>query len=162
MSMAHDHHDAPFPKGALIGAGAVVGITLLMTGAVSLGVIAKPQNDQQVRISQGLKPVTIRKFTFADQPGGALVIGDAVTGQVATTILPGENSGFIRGVLRGMMRERKMSGIGIEAPFTLTLWEDQRLSLEDPSTKRVIELGSFGPDNRKAFMKLISAGALAK
>jgi putative photosynthetic complex assembly protein len=162
MSMAHNHHDEPFPKQALWGAGAIVGLTLLMTGAVSLGLVAKPQNDQQIRVAQGLKPVTIRKFTFADQPGGALVIGDAETGQVATTILPGENSGFIRGVLRGMMRERKLSGIGIDAPFTLTLWEDQRLSLEDPSTKRTIELGSFGPDNRKAFMTLIKAGVPAK
>lgn len=159
MSLVHSHQDEPFPKRALVGAGLVVGMTLLLTGGVSLGLIAKPQNAQQVRVAEGLKPLTSRQFTFADQPGGALLIGDAATGQTATVIAPGENSGFIRGVLRGMMRERKMSGIGIEAPFTLTHWEDQRLSLEDTSTGRVIELGSFGPDNRKAFMTLLTAGA---
>lgn len=159
MSLVHNHQNEPFPRRALVGAGLLIGITLLLTGGVSLGLITKPRNEQQVRIADGLKPVTSRQFSFADQPGGALVIGDVATGKTADVIAPGENSGFIRGVLRSMMRERRMSGIGIDAPFRLTLWEDRRLSLEDPSTGRVIELGSFGPDNRKAFMTLLTAGA---
>ena len=44
-------------------------------------------------------------------------------------------------------------------PFTLTLWKNRTLSLEDKSTGRSIELGSFGPDNRAAFAALLPGGA---
>jgi putative photosynthetic complex assembly protein len=64
-------------------------------------------------------------------------------------------NGFVRGVMRGMARDRRAHGVGMEPPFALTLWRNGTLSLTDKSTGRAIELGSFGPDNRAAFAALL-------
>jgi putative photosynthetic complex assembly protein len=61
--------------------------------------------------------------------------------------------------MRGMARERHMHGIGMAPPFTLTLWKNGTLSLEDKTTGRAVELGSFGPDNRAAFAAFLPGGA---
>lgn len=153
--MSHSHHAEPFPRRALVGAGLLIGITLALTAAVSLGLIDKPKNAEQVRIENGLRPATSRMLRFADLPGGALQVSDAQTGATAATIQPGEQSGFVRGVLRGLMRERRLAGQDLRAPFELTLWENGRLSLRDAVTGRTIELGSFGADNRAAFLRLV-------
>ena len=63
------------------------------------------------------------------------------------------------GKMRGMARERHMRGVGMAPPFTLTLWKNGTLSLEDKATGRSIEIGSFGPDNRAAFAALLPGGA---
>ena len=46
-------------------------------------------------------------------------------------------------------------------PFRLTHWSDGRLSLEDPSTGRRIELDAFGPTNTAVFARLMGAPAVA-
>jgi putative photosynthetic complex assembly protein len=67
--------------------------------------------------------------------------------------------GFLRGVLRGFARDRKLRGLGEEAaPFALTRWADGRLSVTDPATGRYVDLGAFGPDNWKAFAQLLETG----
>ena len=58
------------------------------------------------------------------KPGGTI---DTVTGQ----------SGFVRGTLRGLARERKRMGLGAEQPFVLMGRADGRLTLKDPATGRV-------------------------
>ncbi|MGI4875884.1 MAG: photosynthetic complex assembly protein PuhC, partial [Janthinobacterium lividum] len=71
-------------------------------------------------------------------------------------VLPhGTNNGFIRGVLRGMARDRLMRGVGKAPPFRLTLFGDGALTLFDPSTGRNVELGSFGPTNKQSFADLL-------
>jgi putative photosynthetic complex assembly protein len=101
--------------------------------------------------------VESRPLRFQDMRDGSIQVTDARTGQVAASVEPGTN-GFIRGTLRGLARERKRRGIGIEPPFTLTRWADGRLSLEDPTTGRVIALDAFGPTNGEAFAQLLTAG----
>ena len=66
-----------------------------------------------------------------------------------------QGGGFIRGVLRGVARDRKMRGIGAQPPFALTLWRDGSLSLTDTATGREVELGGFGADNRAVFVALL-------
>ncbi|OYX93549.1 MAG: hypothetical protein B7Y74_09360, partial [Novosphingobium sp. 35-62-5] len=87
---------------------------------------------------------------------GAVVVKDTDSGETLA-VLMGENdgSGFVRGVMRGMARERKMKGMGQATPFELALWTNGSLSLLDPATDRSVELGSFGPDNRAAFAKFL-------
>ena len=74
--------------------------------------------------------------------------------RTVTVLAPGSN-GFIRGVLRGLVRERKRRGIGAETPFRLSYLTDGRLLLADPATGRVIDLGAFGPTNTAAFARLL-------
>jgi putative photosynthetic complex assembly protein len=69
---------------------------------------------------------------------------------------PGTN-GFVRGVLRGLARERRRQGLGSEIPFHLAQRADGRLTLVDPATERVIDLKAFGPTNTQAFARLLEA-----
>lgn len=146
-----------FPKGALWGAAAMIGLTLATVTAVRTGLINGPETAPAARAREHVKIVATRSFRFTDRADGALVATDVATGEVAQTTEPGTNSGFIRGVLRGLARERKLHQVGKEPPFTVTQWADGALTLTDTATGRVIELGSFGPDNRATWVKLLAA-----
>lgn len=152
----------PIPRTVLIAAGSMVALTLAMTGAVALGILDRPKTADAIRVEQNVAVVQSRDLRFFDRPGGALIIQDAGRGNVAEVIAPGTNNGFIRGVLRGLARDRKMRGIGQQPPFRLTLWANGRLSLRDSATGRTIELDSFGGDNRASFARLLPAAAAPK
>jgi putative photosynthetic complex assembly protein len=77
-------------------------------------------------------------------------------GAVASTLTPGSNSGFIRGVMRGLARDRHLRGLDGSIPFRLTLWQNQDLALQDLATGRMIELNGFGDTNRAAFISLLA------
>jgi putative photosynthetic complex assembly protein len=88
-----------------------------------------------------------------------VVVRDAGSDALVATIAgEQEGGGFVRGVMRGLARERRMHGIGAEPVFVLTAWSDGGLSLTDTATGRVIELGAFGPDNRKTFARFLAGG----
>ncbi len=145
----------PFPRRALIAAGLLVGVTLVLTGAVSAGLLSKPSDANTSRVEKKMAVRMSRTLAFADHPGGVLLITDVDKNSLVRAIMPGEPSGFIRGVLRSFARERRAKNIGMEAAYRLTLWDDYSLSLTDTGTGRTIELGSFGPDNRAAFAALL-------
>ena len=88
---------------------------------------------------------------FADRPDGGVDVIDVAQGRVLATV-QGEQ-GFLRGVLRGLARERKARGIGAAEPFVLSRHADGRLQLTDPATGQLIELASFGPDNAAVFLR---------
>lgn len=66
-------------------------------------------------------------------------------------------AGFVRTALRGLAAERIRRGIGPELPFRLSLLEDGRLILRDPTTERAIELKAFGSTNAAEFARLLPA-----
>ena len=147
----HDHHhDRPFPRGALIGAAALIGFSLL---AVTLARFA------------GLGPVTepmapvvqSRELRFADRADGAVLVYDRQGDEVVDLVPPG-SGGFVRGVLRALARERRLQGDGASTPFRLSRLADGRLTLEDLATGRVIDLKAFGHTNEGAFARLLSPG----
>ena len=72
-------------------------------------------------------------------------------------IEPGQQTGFIRGVMRGLARERRMRGIGDAPPFNLSLWRDGELSLTDSATGRSIELTAFGIDQPRRLRRAAAA-----
>jgi putative photosynthetic complex assembly protein len=153
----HHHHGEQLPRVALIGASACVIITLLLTGAVSLGLMAKPATMSERRSEQRISIVSQRDLLFLDQADGSVLIRDVANDQTAATMLPGSNSGFIRGVMRGLARDRHLRDLSGDKPFRLTLWSNQNLSLTDLATKRTIELNGFGDTNRAAFAALLEA-----
>ena len=104
--------------------------------------------------------VATRDLRFGDRADGAVVITQWPDGSVVAVLPPGTN-GFARGVMRGMARERHRREIDSGPPFRLTHWSDGRLSLEDPSTGRRIELDAFGPTNTAVFARLMGAPAVA-
>jgi putative photosynthetic complex assembly protein len=142
--------DPLFPRGALIGAALLVAFTVTSAAVSRLSGLGTVQMPESALVES-------RPLRFEDMRDGSIRVTDARTGQVAASVEPGTN-GFIRGTLRGLARERKRQGIGIEPPFMLTRWADGRLSLEDPTTGRVIALDAFGSTNGEAFAQLLTAG----
>ena len=147
-----------FPTWVLGVAGGLVGITLLVVFGVRSGVLPASPTAPQVRAENHVGIVKSADFVFADRADGALIANDAATGKPALVLEPGSNSGFIRGVMRGMMRERMIHDVSRYGAVTITQWADGALTLKDKSTGRIIELGSFGQTNRAAFAQLLAPG----
>lgn len=105
-------------------------------------------------------PATLaeRSLAFADTADGAVRVSDATSGEHLAE-LRGEQ-GFLRGVLRGLARERRAQQIGAATPYTLSLHADGRLLISDPQTGQRIDLASFGPDNAAVFARWLPGGAL--
>lgn len=149
--MSHTHMENGIPRGLLLGAAALLAVSLLLATSARLsgvGVTRMPE----------ASAVTTRELRFGDRADGAVVISDFRSGSMVEVLPPGTN-GFARGVMRGMARERHSREIGSEPPFRLTRWSDGRLSLDDPATGRRIELDAFGPTNTAVFAHLMGATA---
>jgi len=155
MSLVHHHHERPFPKGALWFVAIVVTFTMMSAGAVRLGYAPISASPVAVRTAEHLTPTASRDLSFVDQTGGGLLITDVKSGEAAKTIKPGEPSGFIRGLLRGLGRERRMKHVDKTVPYRLESWPNGQLSLTDTGTGRSIELNAFGPTNRAAMAELL-------
>ena len=149
--MSDPFHNKPFPRGLLTAVGTLMAVSIL---AVSFGRFADVGT---TRVPEAML-VESRDLHFADRADGAVVAFDSDVAAPVAVLAPGTN-GFARGVLRGLARERRRSDIGMEPPVRLTRWSDGRLTLEDPTTGRRIELGAFGPTNAAVFAELMTAPA---
>jgi len=139
----------PFPRAALIGAGVLIALSI---GMAAMGRYA---NIGTTRMP-GATVVQQRQVQFDDQSDGGIAVYDSQARQRIALLAPGTN-GFLRGVLRGLVRERRRSDIGAQAPFVLTRWSDGRLSITDPAIDRQINLEVFGPTNAGVFAQLLLA-----
>jgi len=158
MSMAHDHEQT-IPRHAIAAAGILVATALALTTLVKVGVLNREAVPEVIRAEANIAPSVVRQLTFDDRADGAVVVRDFATGETVRVLIDGvPGNGFVRGVMRGMARERRIRGVGMEAPISLTLWKNGALSLTDKATGRSVELGSFGPDNRAAFAALLPGG----
>lgn len=137
----------PFPRGPLFGAGALVVLSLILAAISRFTGVGTMTVDEA-------NPVASRELRFEDRSDGAVAVLAAKDDKVVEILPPGTN-GFVRGVLRGLARERKSEGIGTEPPFRLTQWDDGRLSLEDSATGRRIELVSFGQTQFDVFAQML-------
>lgn len=143
----------PFPRGALIAIGLVLGVTLAGTAAVRI-----------VRASGPVTPILAPPaeaavdLRFADAADGSVRVLDARSGALVSTLAPDTN-GFVRGVMRGMARDRISRHIGSEPPFRLSRDGEGRLWLQDSATRRLIDLEAFGMGNRAAFAAFLPGSA---
>jgi putative photosynthetic complex assembly protein len=125
----------------------VLGLTVVFAGIArlsGLGVLRMPE----------AAIVQYRDLRFTDRADGSVGILDASNDAIILIIEPGQG-GFIRGVMRGRARERRLGEFGSEPPFRLARHADGRLTLEDTATKIKIVLSSFGPSNAEAFARLL-------
>jgi len=149
--MSHTHHNETFPRGALWAAAVLVSGTLLAT-AIAHG------TRQGLSEMPASVAVEVRDLRFEDRPEGTIVIYRAGESRLAE-VLPAGGNGFLRGVLRGLARERLRQHGEVAAPFRLTRWADGRLTIADPSTGRSTDVAAFGPDNFQAFARVFVATA---
>lgn len=154
MSAAHRHDNLVSP-GAIGLAGLLVAAVLLLVILARAGFLPASPSAAERRAEARVQPVAERLLAFADVNGNVQVT-DARTGaQVA--LLGQDGSGFIRGVMRSLARERRQHGFDASRPFRLTRYADGQLALADLATGRVVELTGFGSTNRAAFARLLEA-----
>jgi putative photosynthetic complex assembly protein len=96
-----------------------------------------------------------REVRFEDQADGSIRVLDAARNAEIERIAPASN-GFLRGAVRGLVRERKRQGIDASEPFTIATLASGRLVLLDRATGREIDLASFGSTNAGVFANLLS------
>ncbi|MCR9255109.1 MAG: photosynthetic complex assembly protein PuhC [Alphaproteobacteria bacterium] len=152
--MGDSFFDRPFPRPALYAAGALIGFSILFAGIAAQTGLGK----EEVVVESEI--VRSQTLTFADREDGAVIVATA-DGDILK-VVQGDASGFIRGVLRSLARARAAQGHGPEKPFTLTLWADGHLALDDHATGQRTYLNGFGPTNYQAFQSLIIPGEAKK
>lgn len=147
MSSHGHHHEQKIPRGILIGAGALL--------AASLALAAQARNNAAPEVHAPIQVAV--DLQFDDRPDGGVEIIDVASGETVS-VVPPEQGGFIRGVMRGMVRTRKLESIPADAPFRLIRHADGALVVEDPISGRRVDLRSFGRTNHQAFARLLPTG----
>lgn len=152
--MAATFQPDTFPKGALIGAAGLIAIALTAAITPRLTGMGKVTVEPGITVAQ-------HELRFEDAPDGSALVRDARDGRVVF-VLAAQTNHFVRGTVRGLVRDRKREGIGAEPPFRLTRLADGRLILEDPANRRRIDLDAFGRSNVGAFSAIMEAAETTK
>lgn len=143
-------HPSSIPRPVLIGAVLALGAAVIFAGLGRMNSIDEPT-------PAVFAPVESRDFRFEDQADGSVLVIDAADEAVVATLEPGAG-GFERSVLRGLVRERRLSNVGGQSAFRLHRMANGGLMLGDPATGRQVHLAAFGPSNVAAFERLMTAG----
>lgn len=145
------HDDIPVPRGVLFAAGA------LLVASIGLAAFARHERlAEEAAAPAAPRAIASAMLRFEDREGGAIAVLDAATGREVTTVAPATN-GFVRGVLRGMFRTRKLESMDRKATFRLAREATGRLVLDDLESGRHVDLDSFGPTNAEAFASILAA-----
>ncbi len=142
------------PRGALMGVWGLAAAAFLLVCYARLSGYRPDGPPPSTVVEQ-------HDLRFEDGANGAVLIYSSSDNRLVDTLPPG-SGGFVRGVLRGLARERRADGIGAAAPLRLTRWADGRLSLDDPSTGRHVDLEVFGPTNAGDFAAILIASGQKK
>ena len=146
--------DIVVPRGALAAAAVLMLFTIALAGTARL-------TGRNHVVLPPTAAVASRDLTFTDRADGGIVVTDIGTGQPVTVIAP-TTGGFLRGIMRGLVREHRLNELAPGSAFRLTRWADGRLSIADPQTGEHIELAAFGPTNEAVFARLLDGVPLAK
>jgi putative photosynthetic complex assembly protein len=152
--MSQAIHEPVVPRRGVLAAAALVLFALAAVTTVRLTGVGS------VRMTLPAE-VESRELQFEDGKNGAVLVYDASNHQLVDTLAPGTN-GFIRVVLRGLARERKLGDIGAQPPFQLTRFVNGQITLTDTSTNKQIDLDAFGSSNTEAFARLMNLRGGAK
>ncbi len=153
-------HEIVFPRPVLIGAAALLSATIVLATMGGHGALDLTMTRDTLR-SEIVDSIDVR---FLDREDGAVVVlaaeetGGGADDATVMVLDPG-TAGFVRGLMRGLVRERRQNGIGAEPPFRITQWADQRLSLADTATGRTIVLDAFGATNAGVFADMLAAAS---
>jgi putative photosynthetic complex assembly protein len=129
---------------------------LMVACVIWLAVAATRFDKGRFDIPDG-KALASRALTFADGEDHGIVVRDGSTGAIIKTVAPNTEQ-FLRGAIRGLAGRRRTMHKPADTPFTLTQWDDGRLTLDDPATGERIAVSSFGPTQVDSFRALLLTG----
>ena len=147
--MSESHHHERFPRIILIACGAAMVLSIMAAAAGRLWPTSYATPTAAAVMS--------RELLFRDMPNGGVAIFDARDPSAPISIAAPETNGFLRASMRTLATQRKLQDADLDVPFRLTLWADSRLTLEDPTTHRIVEMEAFGKDNEEVFAALLTA-----
>ncbi len=130
-----------------------IGIAAILALSLATAIVV-PLSGERARGPEG-EHLLSRELRFQDMPDGGVEVTSGQGARV-TVLEPGSNA-FVRGALRALVRERRRDELGPEVPFRLTVWEDGRLTLDDPLTGESVDLRAFGRTNAEAFARILLA-----
>jgi putative photosynthetic complex assembly protein len=136
-----------FPKGVIMGMGALMLFSIVIAGSARL------TNHNHV-VMPPTYPIATRDLSFKDLVNGGVDVTDSNTGALIATVAP-QTGGFLRGIMRGLIRDHRLQAKAPNSSFHLTQWADGRLSLEDPATHESFELEAFGSTNKEVFARFL-------
>jgi putative photosynthetic complex assembly protein len=146
--MSEAIHEPVVPRAGVFAAAALILFALAAVTTVRLTGVGGAHMTLPAAIES-------RDLRFEDGQNGAVLVFDANDRRLVDTLAPGSN-GFIRVVLRGLARERRLGDIGARPPFRLTRYAGGQITLTDTSTGKQIDLGAFGSTNTEAFARLMN------
>jgi putative photosynthetic complex assembly protein len=149
--MRQDERAEKVPLTFLLAAAGLVALTLGLIGTARLSGTGETRIAEQGALA-------VRDLRFEDRPSGAVAVFAVPGSRLVAEVQPGTN-GFLRGILRALVRERRQRGIGDDVPFRLIRAADGTLLLTDLATGRRIPLGAFGPTNAGVFASLLVSGS---
>ena len=135
------------PRGVIIGAGLLMLFTVIIAGVSHRAGIYHITTPPTTAVAS-------RDLFFVDQRDGGVLVTDATTGKRVSLVEP-TTGGFMRGIMRGLVREHRLKEQATGTAFRLTHWADGRLSIADPTTGESFDLEAFGSTNELAFAKLL-------
>lgn len=139
---------------------ALYGMLAMALGSIVAAAAGRYAGVGELRVAP-LTPVASRTLSFDVSDAGAVAVRAVEAGGVegrALATLGQEDSGFIRGVLRSLERERRMRGLSEPGIYELTRGESGRVEIRDPETGARVLLNGFGADNLEAFARLLTLG----
>lgn len=145
------------PRAAIIGAAVMISIVMAAVGTVQLDKHRNPPPAPTIDESQ---IAAVRDLKFVEGATGVTVVYDAQSGQELEKLR--ENDGFIRTVLASMAFDRSRQKIEEVPVYRLVRWKDGRVSLQDMTIGRKINLGAFGGPNKAVFERFLPSGETAQ
>jgi putative photosynthetic complex assembly protein len=136
------------PRGALLGAAALIGFSLVAAGLGRITGVGTVRADYATTVQSA-------SFRFEDRKDGGIAViapeSDATIG-----VVPAGTDGFVRTVLRSLAFDRQRHGVGAGPAFVIAKWSDGHTTIEDPATGRRVDLAAFGAANMQAFEHVVA------
>jgi putative photosynthetic complex assembly protein len=136
------------PRGALLGAAALIGFSLVAAGLGRITGVGTVRADYATTVQSA-------SFRFQDRSDGGIAViapeSDATIG-----VVPAGTDGFVRTVLRSLAFDRQRHGVGAGPAFVIAKWSDGHTTIDDPATGRRVDLAAFGAANMQAFEHVVA------
>jgi len=136
------------PRGAILGAAALIGFSLIAASVGRLTGVGTVRTDYANSVQR-------MSFRFEDRADGGISViapeSDATIG-----VVPAGTDGFVRTVLRSLAFDRRRHGVGAGPAFVIAKWSDGHSTIDDPATGRRVDLAAFGVANMQAFEHLVA------